>query len=100
MEGKDGERIEGKGKWGKGNPGKVEGGEEQEKGDQQKFPFSSSSSKLLRFFSKSDSSFTGNRWGPSGGGPLGGPSVPENGKLSCQKQQPSSNILPTKDRNF
>ena len=33
-------------------------------------------------------------------GPLGGPSVPENGKLSRQKQQPSSNILPTKGRNF
>ena len=31
-------------------------GEEQGKGDQQRFPLSSSSSKLLRFFSKSDSS--------------------------------------------
>ena len=30
-------------------------GEEQEKDDQQRFPFPSSSSKLLRFFSKSDS---------------------------------------------
>ena len=60
MEGEDGERVEGKGKWGKGNPGEVEGGEEQEKGDQQRFSLSSSSSKLLRFFSKSDSSFTGN----------------------------------------
>ena len=35
----------------------LEGREEQEKGDQQRFPLSSSSSsKLLRFFSKSDSS--------------------------------------------
>ena len=55
MEGEDGERVEGKGKWGKGNPGKVEGVEEQEKSDQQRFPLSSSS-KLLQFFSKSDSS--------------------------------------------
>ena len=30
-------------------------GEEQEKGAQQRFPLPSSSSKLLRFFSKSDS---------------------------------------------
>ena len=30
-------------------------GEEQEKGDEQRFPLPSSSSKLLRFFSKSDS---------------------------------------------
>ena len=52
MERVEGERVEGK--RGKGNQGKVEG-EEQEKGDQQRFPVSSSLSKLLRFFSKSDS---------------------------------------------
>ena len=44
MEGEDGERVEGKGK---GNPGEVEGGEEQEKGDQQRFSLSSSSSSKL-----------------------------------------------------
>ena len=65
MEGEDGKRVDGKGKWGKGNPGKVEGGgEEQDKGDQQTFPLSSSSpSKLLRFFSKSDSSLVNVRSG-------------------------------------
>ena len=53
MEGEDGERVEGKGKWGKGNPGEVEGGEEQEKGDQKRFPLSSSP-KLYDFFTLAD----------------------------------------------
>ena len=35
------------------------GGEEQEKGDQQRFPLSSSSSKLLRFFPRAIAPFTG-----------------------------------------
>ena len=51
-------RVSGARASGKDKQGEV-GGEEQEKGDQQKFSLSSSSSKLLRFFSKSDSSFTG-----------------------------------------
>ena len=34
-------------------------GEEQEKGDQQRFPLSSSSSKLLRFFFRAIAPFTG-----------------------------------------
>ena len=50
-----GEGERGKGKWGKGKQGKVEG-KEQEKGNQQRFRLSSLSSKLLQFFSKSDSS--------------------------------------------
>ena len=55
-----GKREEGEGKQGKGKgkQGKVEG-EEQEKVDQQRFPLSSSSSKLLRLFLRAIAPFTG-----------------------------------------
>ena len=43
-----------------GNPGEVEGGEEQEKGDQKRFPLSSTSlSKLYDFFLRAIAPFTG-----------------------------------------